>query len=72
VAHRHAGFLLGVIGDCGRPAVQAAVSDLVPFGIAAGPPGLQFWAVNLGFSAAPSRRARWPRPATGCCSPSTR
>ncbi|HEX8104614.1 MAG TPA: MFS transporter [Solirubrobacteraceae bacterium] len=46
------GFLLGAFGDAYRPASQAAVADLVPVEDRRRASGLQFWAVNLGFSVA--------------------
>ena len=47
-----AAFAYGLCLDMFRPAVQAAVADLVPDADRARAFALQFWAVNLGFSVA--------------------
>src|SRR5262249_57989128 len=43
-------FLLGLLGDLYRPAVSAAIADLVPSPDRARAYGLLYWAVNLGFA----------------------
>jgi MFS family permease len=45
-----AAFAYGLCLDLFRPAVQAAIADLVPDGDRTRAFALQFWAVNLGFS----------------------
>lgn len=52
VAVAVAAFAYGLCLDLFRPAVQAAVADLVPDADRARAFALQFWAVNLGFSVA--------------------
>ena len=52
VAIAVAAFAYGLCLDLFRPAVQAAVADLVPDADRARAFALQFWAVNLGFSIA--------------------
>ena len=47
-----AAFAYGLCLDLYRPAVSAAIADLVPDGERARAFALQFWAVNLGFSIA--------------------
>jgi MFS family permease len=43
-------FLVGLLGDLFRPAVQATVADLLQPGDRVRAYGLLFWAINLGFS----------------------
>jgi MFS family permease len=43
---------LGVVSDLYRPAASALIADVVAPGLRARAYGLQFWAVNLGFSVA--------------------
>ncbi|MEV0798469.1 MFS transporter [Kribbella sp. NPDC050281] len=43
-------FLVGLLGDLFRPAVQATVADLLEPGERVRAYGLLFWAINLGFS----------------------
>jgi MFS family permease len=43
-------LLLGLVGEMYRPAMQAAVGDLVPPGDRVRAFGLVYWAVNLGFA----------------------
>src|SRR4051812_37999794 len=43
-------LLLGFVGECYRPAVSAAVADVVPPEDRPRAYGLIYWAVNLGFS----------------------
>ena len=45
-------FVLGLVADMYRPAVSAAVTDLVPEPQRLRAFALQFWAINLGFSVA--------------------
>ncbi|TCO32586.1 putative MFS family arabinose efflux permease [Kribbella steppae] len=45
-----AAFLVGLLGDLFRPAVQATVADLLQPGERVRAYGLLFWAINLGFS----------------------
>ncbi|MEU4293265.1 MFS transporter [Kribbella sp. NPDC026596] len=45
-----AAFLVGLLGDLFRPAVQATVADLLEPGERVRAYGLLFWAINLGFS----------------------
>lgn len=45
-------FVLGLVADTYRPAVSAAVTDLVPEPQRLRAFALQFWAINLGFSVA--------------------
>jgi MFS family permease len=45
-----AAFLVGLLGDLFRPAVQATVADLLKPGERVRAYGLLFWAINLGFS----------------------
>ncbi len=45
-------FLLGLVAETYRPAVNAAIADIVPPGDRARAFGLQYWAVNLGFAVA--------------------
>ncbi|GAA0599943.1 MFS transporter [Kribbella sandramycini] len=45
-----AAFAVGLLGDLFRPAVQAAVADLLQPGERVRAYGLLFWAINLGFS----------------------
>ena len=45
-------FLLGLVSECYRPAVSAAIADIVPPRLRAKAFGLQYWAVNLGFAVA--------------------
>lgn len=47
-----AAFLVGVVGDIHRPAVSALVADLVEPAERPRAYGLNFWAVNLGFTIA--------------------
>ncbi len=46
-------FILGFITDLSRPAVSAAVADLVPSEDRPRAFGYVYWAINLGFAAAP-------------------
>jgi len=43
-------FLLGLLGDLYRPAVSAAIADMVPSQDRVRAYGLLYWAVNLGFA----------------------
>ena len=45
-----AAFLLGLLGDMYRPAVSAAIADLVEPGKRVAAYGVLYWAVNLGFA----------------------
>ncbi len=45
-----AAFLVGLLGDLFRPAVQATVADMLQPGKRVRAYGLLFWAINLGFS----------------------
>ncbi|TMA21230.1 MAG: MFS transporter [Deltaproteobacteria bacterium] len=45
-----AALLLGLLGDLYRPAVSAAIADLVPSQDRVRAYGLLYWAVNLGFA----------------------
>lgn len=45
-------FLFGLVSDVLRPAVSAAIADVVPSKDRGRAYGLQYWAVNLGFSVA--------------------
>ncbi len=47
-----AAFLLGVLGEMYRPAVSAAISDVVPSEDRARAFGLLYWVVNVGFAIA--------------------
>ncbi len=42
--------LVAMVGECYRPAMQAAVADLVPSGDRIRAFGLIYWVINLGFS----------------------
>ena len=46
-------FILGFITDLSRPAISAAVADLVPSADRPRAFGYIYWAINLGFAAAP-------------------
>jgi len=46
-------FILGFITDLSRPAISAAVADLVPSEDRPRAFGYLYWAINLGFAAAP-------------------
>lgn len=43
-------FLVSLVGECYRPAMQAAVADLVPAPDRIRAYGLIYWVINLGFS----------------------
>ena len=45
-----AAFLVGLLGELYRPAVSAAIADLVPSGDRVRAFGFLYWAVNLGFA----------------------
>jgi MFS family permease len=45
-----AAFLLGLVGETYRPAVSAAIADLVPPADRVRAYGLLYWAVNIGFA----------------------
>jgi MFS family permease len=43
-------FLVALLGECYRPAMQAAIADLVPPGDRVRAFGILYWVINLGFS----------------------
>jgi MFS family permease len=45
-----AAFLLGLLGEMYRPAVSAAIADVVPSADRARAYGILYWAVNIGFA----------------------
>lgn len=45
-----AAFLLGLLGELYRPAISAAIADVVPSADRARAYGILYWAVNLGFA----------------------
>jgi MFS family permease len=49
-----AAFILGLAGDLYRPAVSAAIADVVPPADRARAYGLLYWAINVGFAVAVS------------------
>jgi len=55
-----AAFLLGLLGEMYRPAVAAAIADVVPSANRARAYGILYWAVNIGFAVAVAADAAPP------------
>ena len=67
-----AATLTGLLLDIYRPAMSAAVADLVPPHARPGAFALIYWALTSASRWPACSAACWPTGRTGCCSPSTR